>query len=1000
MCKNIDPQDGHMEMFDEAAGLFRDGKLAEAQACYEKLLKGNANSARALHGMGVVRFHLHDIEASFEYLQRALLVQPDYVTAYCSMGLFQRKLGKLLAAKMSYRKALELDPSAIETLCILGAICKELNQYELSEEYLSRALDSGRAHAPAHYEYAGLHLKMKHYDVSIEHFIKALEVQPDYADAYTQLALIYLSQGRQLEANTYLKTALEHRPDSLLIRGVLAFTMHYLPGVTPADVYAASTEWARLAVGAITRRFDRYDNDPDPDKVLKIGFISPDFRRHPVGYFIQSFMMLHSIEQFEVVCYSDVRGEDDLTKQLIESSDKWRRVHGVEDDKLAEMIQRDRIDVLVDLAGHTKDSRLNVFIMKPAPIQLTWAGYVGTTGLDAIDYLISDRFQSPGGSEEYAAERIIRMPDDYICYTPPEYAPEVAPLPALENGYITFGCFNNHAKISETVVAVWCEILKRVANSKLFVKNPSFSDQSTVDRFILLFEKHGIPAERIRIEGQSPHREMLARYAFVDIQLDTMPYSGGLTTLESIWMGVPVITFPGELFSSRHSLTHLMNIGVPEFIASSPEEYIAIACRMADDVEKLSEMRMNLRDTMASSLVCDGFGFTENFQDALREMWREWCEKSVKGSTNVVDCTVIKGDDSGNECLGDHIAYNDQGNTYSDQGNYDAALTCYKQALDIKPGYVEAYFNMGLVMCRTGKQEEALRLFRLVLCLAPDFVEAYDHLAETLVKMGRTEEAQEVLEKRNVLEKEGGLACTASMDNEPSYATIAVDLAGRQLEFRCHNNDLSRCICTHILNGTSYPILPIEEEVRVIADIGANVGAASLYFKSVYPSATIHAFEPASETFSLLQYNAGQVNDIHIYNYGLSDKNDSVKLYRGTIDSVTNSVFVGQKTGESEIIQLCAAAEIFSKLGLVAVDILKIDTEGCEVPILTSLADVQDSTKVIYIEYHCEEDRLTIDALLSKTHYLQYGRVNAVHRGELVYVNKACNSLQECPLKC
>lgn len=1000
MCKNIDPQDVHTEKFDEAAGLFRDGKLAEAQACYEKLLARDSGSARALHGMGVVRFHLHDIEASFEYLQRALLVQPDYATAYCSMGLFQRKLGRLLAAKISYRKALELDSSAIEILCIMGAICKELNQYELSEEYLNRALDSGTAHAPAHYEYAGLHLKMKHYDIAIEHFVKALELQPNYADACTQLALIYLSQGRQLEANTYLKTALEHRPDSLLIRGVLAFTMHYLPEVTPADVYTASTKWARLAVEAITRRFDRYDNDPDLDKVLKIGFISPDFRRHPVGYFIQSFLMLHSIDQFEVVCYSDVRGEDDLTKQLIESSDKWRRVYGVKDDKLAEMIQRDRIDILVDLTGHTKDSRLNVFVMKPAPIQITWAGYVGTTGLDAIDYLISDRFQSPEGSEEFAVERIIRMPDDYICYTPPEYAPEVAPLAALENGYITFGCFNNHAKISETAIAVWCDILKRVANSKLFVKNPSFSDQSTVDRFMLLFEKHGIPPERIRVEGQSPHPEMLERYSLVDIQLDTMPYSGGLTTLESVWMGVPVITFPGALFSSRHSLSHLMNIGLSDCVASSLEEYIAIACSMAGDVATLSEMRINLRDTMASSPVCDGFGFTENFQCVLREMWREWCEKTVKCPANDVDRTVVKGDDSGNECRGDHIAYNDQGNTYSDQGNYDAALACYKQALDIKPGYVESYFNMGLVLCRMAKQEEALRLFRLVLCLAPDFGEAYDHLAETLVKMGRTEEAQEVLEKRSALEKEGCLANNAAVDREQSYATIAVDLAGSQIEFRCHNNDLSRGICTDILNGTTYPIMPIEEDVRVIADIGANVGAASLYFKGIYPTAIIHAFEPASESFSLLRNNADHVHGIHIYNYGLSDKNDSVKLYRGTNDSVTNSVFVGQETGASEIIQLCAAAEVFNKLGLVTVDILKIDTEGCEVPILTSLADVLDSTKVIYIEYHCEEDRLTIDALLSKSHYLQYGRVNAVHRGELVYVNKAGNSLQECPLKC
>lgn len=757
MAKFKEAQDGNNVIFEKAACFFKDGKYEESKTCYKQLLITDENNARALHGLGVIAYHQNDIELAFKYLERSYNIEPNYSTAYCSLGKIQKDLGCLLAARNSYQKALEINPSSPEILCALGTIYKDLNQYELSEEHFISSLTIDDLSSLSHCECGCLYVKIKQYDNAITHFIKAFEIQPDYAEAYAQLAVLYVLQGRQLEANNYLKIGMECRPNSLILRTFTVFTMNYLPGVTPAEIFTLSTDWARRAIDSMSQIIPIYKNLPDADKVLRIGFVSPDFRRHPVGYFVQSFMMLHDIEQFEVVCYSDVKGEDELTELLIASVEKWRRVYGVKDDKLAEMIRRDGIDILVDLAGHTKDCRLNAFVLKPAPIQVTWAGYVGTTGLSTIDYLISDKYQSPEGAEEYTVERIIRMPDDYISYSPPDYAPDVSPLPALKNGYVTFGCFNNLAKISDVAILLWSKILNNVKNSKIFIKNPSFSDRSTVERFISIFEANGISAGRIITEGQSAHPEMLEKYSLVDIQLDTMPYSGGLTTLESIWMGVPVVTLPGELFSSRHSLSHLMNMGLSELVASTKEEYISIACLLAGDLTKLSEMRKNMRNQMASSPVCDGFEFTANIQNAFRKIWCEWCEKSV------TEVLIDEDEDLSEQAfLGDHISYNDQGNRYSDEGDFDAAIKCYREALDIKPGYVEAYYNMGLVWYKTGNLEEAIRLFNLVLLLSPDFAEAYTNLSNLYTESGRLSDALSI--------------CQQAIINLPEYDIAYCDL--------------------------------------------------------------------------------------------------------------------------------------------------------------------------------------------------------------------------------
>jgi protein O-GlcNAc transferase len=737
------------DLFDEAASLFAAGALDSARTCYKQILAFDKCNARALHALGVLAYQQHIIEEALLYLTGVLEKYPDYLEAYTSLGKIQHGLGRLLAAKCSFSMALKIEPESVTVLCELACVCREMHAYEQSEEYLQKALQLNRSCSIVHYELGRLRLSQKQYDAAITCFLAAIELQPDYAEAYAQLEFVYTMQGNAAKAYAYLLRSLQQKPDSVVLHAIQAFTLHYVPGSLPEDIYSAAQKWSTaLEKKSENNRQPTYHcNIPDPDRRLRIGFVSPDFRLHPVGYFVQSVLMLHDAQSYEFFCYSDVKGNDEITISLIESAEHWRSVYGVADEKLAEIIRRDQIDILVDLAGHTRGNRLNVFAMKPAPIQVTWAGYVGTTGLSTIDYLISDKWQSPEGSEEYTVEKIIRMPDDYICYTPPEFAPDVAPLPALQNGYITFGSFNNLAKMSEDAVSLWAEVLALIPGSKLFMKNPSFSDQSSRERYIQLFESHGITRDRLLFDGQGTPREMLEHYSRMDIQLDTMPYSGGLTTLESLWMGVPVVTLPGVLFSSRHSLTHLMNVGLPEYVASSREEYVAIACRLATDLTGLSTLRSNLRGMMSVSPVCDGFGFTENLQNAFRDIWCDWCKgyDSVVGESEYSEGTF----------LGDHIAYNDQGNRCSEAGETDTALSCYKAALDIKPGYVEAYFNMALVYKNTDNLDEAVRCLKLVICLSPDFLEAYEQLEQIIKTLGQEEEACAVLVNMNALKRDG-----------------------------------------------------------------------------------------------------------------------------------------------------------------------------------------------------------------------------------------------------
>ncbi len=328
----------------------------------------------------------------------------------------------------------------------------------------------------------------------------------------------------------------------------------------------------------------------------------------------------------ETVCYSDRMVEDDLTRRFQAAAAQWRDVAGVSDQRLAEQIRADQIDILFDLAGHTAHNRLLVFARKPAPIQVTWAGYVGSTGLKAMDYLIADRYEIPPDAERHYRERLLRMPDGYVCYDPPVYAPQVARLPALDHGQVTFGCFNNPAKITPQAIEVWARILRQLPGARLVLKYKGWSDCGVARRFTEMFAAQAIDPGRLELLGSSPHVKLLAEYNRIDLALDPFPYNGGLTTCEALWMGVPVVTCPSETFASRHSLSHLSNVGLTETIARDLDEYVELAVSLAGDLPRLAGLRAGLRARMAASPLCDATRFAANLASRLQEVWEQRAE--------------------------------------------------------------------------------------------------------------------------------------------------------------------------------------------------------------------------------------------------------------------------------------------------------------------------------------------------------------------------------------
>jgi protein O-GlcNAc transferase len=458
----------------------------------------------------------------------------------------------------------------------------------------------------------------------------AIELQPHYLEAHTNLGLALQETGKLGEAIAILRRAVQIRPDHPKALSGLLFALNY-DDTLCGDIFAAHREW-QARFGRPTPQPVAYDNSRTPGRRLKIGYVSADFHFHSAAYFMEPLLKEHDRQAVDVFCYADVRRPDGVTAYFQGFAEHWLMTLGMSDDALAERIRGDGIDILVDLAGHTANNRLGVFARKPAPVQATWLGYPNTTGLSAIDYRLVDAVTDPpGAADALASETLLRLPGGFLCYGGLTGAPEPKGPPCLTTGAVTFGSFNNPAKLSAATCDAWAALLARLPQARLLLKGGWFVDAATRALYLARLTERGVAADRVelmpRVSGAAAH---LSVYERVDVALDPFPYNGTTTTCEALWMGVPVVSLRGTRHAGRVGASLLTQAGLPELIADSAADYLDIAAALAADPARLNALRHTLRLRVAASPLCDGPGFARKMEAAYGAMWQHWCEAAGK----------------------------------------------------------------------------------------------------------------------------------------------------------------------------------------------------------------------------------------------------------------------------------------------------------------------------------------------------------------------------------
>ncbi len=538
------------------------------------------------------------------------------------------RTARLAEAESIYRRILALAPGHPDALNLLGLAALQSERPADGLAMFDQAIRNAPAVADFH-NHRGLALqRLGRTADATASFRKALAIMPLHVGALANLAGAMLANGEIDAAIDCYRRALDLQPGHAEAFSNYLLALNYDPGAGADFVLAEHRRFE--AVLGIEARGD-HRRDRDPARRLKVGYVSPDLCEHSCAFFVAPLLAAHDRTCVDVFCYAAVKRPDATTARLRGMADHWRDIAGLDDAAAAALIERDGIDILVDLAGHTAGNRLPLFARKPAPVQVSWLGYPNTTGLRAIDYRLTDESADPPGTDLAGAdgrnvERLIRLPGGFLCYQPPADAPDPAPPPVVRGAGVTFGSFNNSSKISAPVVELWAGILARAPASRLVLKARQLESQALRQHYAGLFSARGIAADRlVLLPWTATIRAGMAAYDEVDIALDTFPYNGTTTTCEALWMGVPVVTLAGDRHASRVGASLLRAVGLAELVTESPAAYLATAVALADSPDRIRAWRRTLRAQVAASPLCDSRQFAAGVETAFRTMWHRWC---------------------------------------------------------------------------------------------------------------------------------------------------------------------------------------------------------------------------------------------------------------------------------------------------------------------------------------------------------------------------------------
>ncbi|WP_428940131.1 tetratricopeptide repeat protein [Fontivita pretiosa] len=613
-------------LLQSASGHLARGELPQAEALCRQALKSKPTDADALALLGRVLVAGGRSREAVEVFRQAVTLRRSSAELRYALGDALYRIGSLQEAESAYRKALELQPGLLAARVGLGEVEAMLGRTEQAIAHWQAVLRMDPGNVAAMVSLGSVLSMQGRHGQAIEQLGRAVQIDPRNPAAHQNLGVALSLQGRLDEAVAAFREALRLRPNWAKAHSNLLFLLTYHLE-DPAALYAAHLEYARIHADPLASEIQPHPNDRSPDRKLKIAYISQDFRQHPVAIFIEPILRHHNRANFEVYCYSDVASPDATSERLQSLADHWVDVRGVNNRILAEMLRQERIDILIDLTAHSNGGkRMGLLARKPAPVQVSYLGYAGTTGLGTVDWRITDvHIDPPGLTDAYNSERLARLPRTQWVYCPPQPCPDVAPLPARQRGFVTFGSANRLDKITSRVLRLWSQVLMAVPSARMSIKARGLDDEPTRKRILEAMAAGGVEAARIDLIGWSDFDGYLRYFNEVDIILDAYPFAGGTTSCHALWMGAPVVTRTGRTPVSRVGASLLHNVALTDLIGESDEQYVKIASELAGNLDRLAEIRASLRRRMQQSPLCDVAGFIDDLESAYRQMWHEWC---------------------------------------------------------------------------------------------------------------------------------------------------------------------------------------------------------------------------------------------------------------------------------------------------------------------------------------------------------------------------------------
>lgn len=633
------------------------GRHAEAAATFERSRAADPQRAESWVNIGKNRRDMGDVEGAANAYRQAIAMNPRLVSAQNNLAVILCELGRPAEALELLDQALLLVPNAVWVHVHRGNSLKDLKRYSEAVAAYDRALQIAPTLSEGWNNLADV-LQLSGDTVqAVAASERALALKPDDPEVLNTLGTLYAIEKRPRDAETMLRRALAIQPDNAIYwlnlgnaltdvdekiacirkalqlrpdfeeaQSNLLFNLNYLADLTPDDLLREARLYGEL-VGRRVVAKTQWDNERSPARELRIGLVSADLCQHPVSYFLEATLMAAQEKSFFWIAYSGTEKEDEVTARMRTRFNAWRDARRMTDEDLIRQIIDDRIDILIDLSGHTTGHRLPVFAAKPAPVQATWLGYVGTTGIAAIDYLIADPHVLPEGEPSHTCEQPWRLPECYMSFTRPPFTLELSEPPLLKNAYPTFGCFNNLAKVNDRVLDLWARVLLAVPDARLLMRAKGLADEAVCQRVRSRFTAAGVDAARLEFGGSLPSREAgMAEYSRVDIALDPFPYTGATTSVEALWMGVPVLTLKGDRFIARVGESFNRNLGLDDWIAADADDYVQRAARLCRDTETLKRLRRSLRERGAASPLGNPVWFANQLESALRGMWRRYCQ--------------------------------------------------------------------------------------------------------------------------------------------------------------------------------------------------------------------------------------------------------------------------------------------------------------------------------------------------------------------------------------